>query len=179
MGININLKNHNGITMLALVITVIILLIISGIALTSGSKITEKTRAENIVTNMISIKAKTKVCLEEVNSQTWNLDIDRKKAKLVSEPYYFKVIANDESIQELVDENIKKDGCTCYEITQATLDYMNLDEIYGYNKIGEKGIHYVAVVNNSDFTKIEMVYTKGVKYLGTTYKTLSQLQEIL
>ena len=173
------IKKQKGITMLALVLTVIILLIISGVALTGGSKIIEKTKAENIATNMISMRAKTKVYLEEVNSKTWNLDINRKKAKLVAEPYYFKVIANDESIKSKVTENIKSNGCTCYEITKKTIDYMNLNNIYGYNKIEQEGIHYVAVVNDADFTKMEIVYTKGIKYLGTTYYTLSDLQESL
>ena len=172
----ISTKNNKGITMLALVITVIVLLITSGVSVTGGTKIINKAKAENIVTNMISIKAKTKVCIEEINSKTWNLDVNNKKARLVSEPYLFKVIANDESIIDKVPEEIKNNGCVCYEITKETLSYMNLTRIYGYDTIETNGVHYVAVVNNSDVSKIEIVYTKGVKYLGVTYYTLSDLQ---
>ena len=56
---------------------------------------------------------------------------------------------------------------------------MKLKEIYGFDKIGTDGIQYIGVVNNTDFSKIEIVYIKGVDYLGEKYYTLSDLQENL
>lgn len=170
----INIKNHKGITMLALIITLIVLLIISGISLTGGTKIIQKAKAENITTNMISMRAKIKIYLEEVNSQSWSLnDTDKvnKRKEILENKYELELIENNQEIQKLVNTN----GYTCYNITMQAIENMKLEGI----KIGTDDIQYVAVVSNTDFSKIEIVYTKGVEYLGEKYYTLSDLQENL
>ena len=174
----IDIKNHKGITMIALIVTLIVLLIIAGISLTGGTKMVQKAKAENIATNMISMRAKMKIYMEEVNSVSWNSNDTEKanKKKLILEDKYkLELIENNQAISEFVNTN----GCTCYDITKDSIIEMKLKEIYGFDKIGTDGIQYIGVVNNTDFSKIEIVYIKGVDYLGEKYYTLSDLQENL
>ena len=59
--------NEKGITLVALVVTIIILLIIAGIALSGGKNTIKRANLESIKTNMLLIKAKALECVEEVN----------------------------------------------------------------------------------------------------------------
>ena len=54
------LKNEKGITLIALVITVILLFIIGGISIKMGTDLINTSKAETIETNMLTIKAKAK-----------------------------------------------------------------------------------------------------------------------
>ena len=61
------MKNNKGITMIALVITIVLLLILAGISMQSGSDIIKKSELENIKTNMLLIKVKGKEYVESAN----------------------------------------------------------------------------------------------------------------
>lgn len=62
-----NIKRNNGVTLVALIVTVIILLIIAGIATYSGIGIIRNANLEALKTNMLLIEAKAKEYVEEVN----------------------------------------------------------------------------------------------------------------
>ena len=62
------INEQRGITLIALVITVILLLIIGGISITKGSDLVEKSKVETIETNMLTIKAKAKEYAENVEA---------------------------------------------------------------------------------------------------------------
>ena len=86
------MEKNNGITMVALVITVIILLILSGISINAGSNIITKSKLENIKTDMMLIKVKGKEYVENAN---FNLGTN------------FKTIATDENEKNTRLENAK------------------------------------------------------------------------
>ena len=66
-GLQMNLKKNQGITLVALAITIIILLIIAGIATYSGVEIIKSANLEALKTNMLLIEAKAREYVEEVN----------------------------------------------------------------------------------------------------------------
>ena len=62
-----NLKIENGITIIALIITIILMLILVGVGMHFGSDALDKAKLEDIKTNMISIKTKAKIVAEQYN----------------------------------------------------------------------------------------------------------------
>ncbi len=56
-----------------------------------------------------------------------------------------------------------------YRVTNRTMELMGLSDIDDIDK-------YIVVYNAQDNTKLDIVYTSGVKYEGKTYYTLSSLQ---
>lgn len=60
-----NLKNNKGITLVALIITIIIMLIIAGITLYNGTGILKEAEVEDVKTNMLLIQAQVKTYVEQ------------------------------------------------------------------------------------------------------------------
>lgn len=167
------MKENKGITLMTLVITIIVLLILAGISLNEGTSLIKKAKVENIMTNMITIKAKAKVIAEEVNAQVWNLaesDKLEKKQELYTQEYKMgnSVSLTTEQINAL-DSQIGN-SYECYLIITGTLEKMGLSDI-------QDGDNYVVVYNLSDYTKLDIVFLSGIQYEGTMYYTLSKLQE--
>ncbi len=62
-----NLKQEKGITIVALIITVILMLILVGVGVYFGGDAIETARIEDIKTDMISIKTRAKIIVEQYN----------------------------------------------------------------------------------------------------------------
>ena len=60
MRMKFNMKKNNGITMVALVITIVVLLILSSIPINAGKRVIKQSELENLKTNMMLIKVKGK-----------------------------------------------------------------------------------------------------------------------
>ena len=58
------MKKNRGITMVALVITIVVLLIIAGISIGAGNNAIKNSKLENLKTNMLLIEVKAKEQLE-------------------------------------------------------------------------------------------------------------------
>lgn len=83
------IKNNNGITMIALVVTIIVLMILAGVSIMYGTDAVSKVKQEGIITNMIAIKSKAKVLAEEVNAKIWaGDDNDQERIKKLNSVYY-------------------------------------------------------------------------------------------
>ena len=63
----VQLKNNKGITMVALVVTIIVILILAGISIGQGDKAIKISQLENLRTNMLLIQTKSKEYLENAN----------------------------------------------------------------------------------------------------------------
>jgi len=174
-----DIKNNKGITMMVLVITITVLIIISGIALSTGTNMIQKAKAENIATNMITMRAKIKIYVEETKSKTWNLTDKITERNNILTTYNKLTSINLDNDTEVKSRISNSSECSGFNITKDAISEMNLEGIYGYNDIGTNGIRYVAVIDNNDWSKIEIVYTKGIEYQGKKYYTLSSLQENL
>ena len=90
------LKQDKGITLIALMVTIIILLIIAGIAIYNGKETIQRANLEALRTNMLLIEAKAKGLVEEANFQlgpekTGDLANIRKKSMLKITNYLLQV----------------------------------------------------------------------------------------
>lgn len=59
------LTNNKGITLVALIITIIVMLIIAGIAMYSGSGVVEEAKIQDVKTNMLLVQATVKNYVEQ------------------------------------------------------------------------------------------------------------------
>lgn len=168
------LKENKGITIIALVIMIIVILILAGISLIEGTSLIKQTKIENLMTNMITIRAKSKVFAEEVNAEVWDVeDKSTKRQNLYSEKYSMSVPSNETELISKVDSSVNTgNSCECYEITKETLSVMGLDELVNETENGE----YIVVYDSSDYTNLDIIYQPGIQYKGETYYTLSSLQ---
>ena len=158
----LNLKQNKGITLTALIVMIIVISILAGVSITQGTGLIEKTKLENYKTNMITIKAKSKVYAEEISAELWDVsDKETKKAELY--------------IVSKVNENINfGNGCECYKMTKEALKQMGLEDISNDASDGD----YVVIYNKDSYKNIEIMYVPGIRYKGSIYYTLSSLQEL-
>lgn len=172
------LQSNNGITLLALTVTIIVLIILASISINEGKNLIKDAKVDSIVTNMLTIKGKAKVYAEETNSKIWNLSDEEKSTKRVeiyeSDYSMTSITFNNSLIEADLSDEIKNEGYECYSITSNTLEKMGFDEL-----AKEEGDKYAVVYNSKDFTKLDIVYLDGVKYKNDTYFTLSRLQQAL
>lgn len=145
-----NLKVENGITIIALIITIILMLILAGVGMHFGSGALDKAKLEDIKTDMISIKT---------------------KAKIITEQYNFK------DIEDLVgsnasDEEIQKLGITEKEKNQ--IRKLNSEDLSNQGLSSIEGDVYVVYYDKANPNNCEVYYLNG--YQGKY--SLSELQDI-
>lgn len=169
------LKEDKGITLVALIIMVIVIIILAGVSLTQGSELLKTTKVETYVTNMITIRAKAKVYAEEVNAATWDVqDKSSIRGELYSEKYNMTKPGNESELIAKVDENVNKgNGVEFYQITKQTLTKMGLEDLAEEVNDGD----YVVAYDAGDYTNLDIIYTKGIEYNGKKLYTLSSLQK--
>ena len=169
-----NLNNKSGITLIALVITIIVILILAGISLREGTSLIKKAKMESLMTNMITIKANAKGFAEEINAEIWDLEEEQKatkRAELFASKYHMTAL-DSSTIESKVDSSIKENGCVAFNITKETIEDMGMSDLANQTENGE----FVVVYNSKDFSKLEIVYPSGIPYEKATYWTLSELQ---
>ena len=177
-----NFKNKNGITLVSLVITIIVLLILSSITVYLGINLITKANLESLKTNMLLIQAEAKSVVEEFNFKIYNLDkntedyntqLERIKTETIIGTELtdelknkMKAILNDAGIIEEVELNNKLNNC--YYLTSNDLNNIKIDV---------KDEDYVIIYDFDNITA-EVYYIKGYKYSGRVYYSLTQLNEI-
>lgn len=150
-------KNTNGITIVSLVITVIVLIILSSVTLYTGNNIVKKAKLQTINTNMMLIQAKTKTIEEQAK---FNKNTSNYKGTVVSN------ISANEKIDKLITNGIIEDVTKYYLLTKSDLESMGLGKIEiddGY------------IVN---YETEEVIYVKGFEQNGQTYYKLSRNERI-
>lgn len=145
-----NLKVENGITIIVLIITVIIMLILVGVSLHFGTDAVERARLEDIKTDMISIKT---------------------KAKIVAEQYNFKDIENLVG-NSLSNEEIQKLGLS--EKNSKQLCKWSSNDLSSQGLSTIEGDVYVVYYDLDNPNNCEVYYLNG--YEGKY--SLSELQDI-
>ena len=170
------MKENKGITITALAIMIVIIIILAGITITQGSNLIKTTKVETYVTNMITIRAKTKVYAEETNAEIWDAsDKPSKRAELYAKNYKLNESSKDKQTELISKVNNKVNGCECYDITKDALKAMGLNELAEEVNDGD----YVVVYDSSNYRNIEIIYVPGIEYKNVTYYTLSSLQEAI
>lgn len=152
------MKDNKGITIVALVIAVIILVIIASISLYAGKEMIKTTNLEALKTNMLMIQAKAREYVEEVSFKMGPTPDEAKRPEVRTEVYETnaKLQKASEAGKDMPSE-IPTDNC--YYVTPETL------EMWGLNKIElEDGEAYfvkfdetnlsVEVYNNIGFNNV-------------------------
>ena len=170
------LKNCKGITMIALVVTIVILIVLASISIIEGKKLIKEAKIENILTDMITIKAKVKGYAEEINSEVW--DLKENKEEKIKELFKQKYnidntdITNNDILSQ-IDSNITNK--ICFEISQSALTEMGLMDI-AQSLSDEERQNYIMVYDVNDCTNLDIVCIEGIPYDGVSYYSLSCLQ---
>lgn len=150
------IKNNKGITILALVITVIILAMLVGVSLNSGYSVINNMRAGRMISDMVLVKAKVQTIYEqyEFNEEKGLIGTRIDKTMLPS-----LIQTEKESIKTALDDN------TWFQWDTNTLVSQGLD----YKLLGEGEYFYV------NYKYSEIIYSKGTIYEGQTYYSLTGL----
>ena len=160
--------NNKGISLIALVITIVVLLILASITFEYGKESINNAKLESLKTNMLLIKAKTKEYVEEANfkagtSNEYKDESGNLKAE-IAEELIGTPEANKPSYISL------EDGQYLYDIT---------------SKLSEIGLKDIQVSGNEKYlvrydvknATVEVYNTKGFKVDGTTVYDLTNLQK--
>lgn len=126
-----NLNKEKGITVIALIITVIIMLILAGVGIHFGTDAIDKAKIEDIKTDMISIKTKAKIIAEQYNFK----DIDSLVGTQITDEEATKLgITNNENVRKWTNDDLKNQGLPTIEgdiyIVSYNLKETNSCEVY-------------------------------------------------
>ncbi len=177
------MKQNKGITMVALVITIVVLLIIVGISIGTGSNVIKASQLENLKTNMLLIKVKAKEHVENANFQLGtNFETaDNKETRIANAKEELKG-------EELKDSSIFDNGIN---INQDKLTSDNSNYIYYYklstNDLSDMGLSKVDSDDKNGWYIIkydiknletEIYNTLGFENNGEKYYSLTEMQNI-
>ena len=165
------IKKNSGVTLIALTVTIVVLLIIAGIAIYNGQDTIQQANLEAVRTDMLLVKAKAKGLVEEANFQLG--PEFQKESEL--ETIRTNLYVNENKLQKLSDLGITvpsaiPTGDNVYVITQETASLWALDKVYSKLKEGE---YYVIAFNEKEAT-VEIYNTLG--YQG--YYSLTEIDEL-
>ncbi len=153
-------KNRvNGVTLVALVVTIMVLSIITGITVYSGKEAIEKAKIEELKTNMLLIEAKAKEYVEEVNFRfgiSPEKKSDEEKEQIRQEIYVTKAQLQKAETADKTKLGISE-SAICYALTEDALESWSLDKIELTE--GEK---YLIVFDETS-AKVEIYNTMGYK----------------
>ena len=125
-----NLKKNQGITLVALAITIIILLIIAGIATYSGVEIIKSANLEALKTNMLLIEAKAREYVEEVNFKMGPKPDEAKRSEVRKSVYEDEAGLKKASESGLsTPSQIPTSDATCYYVSQDTMTKWGIEDI--------------------------------------------------
>ncbi len=180
------MKKNKGITMIALVVTVILLLILAGISIGTGNNIIKKSNLENIKTNMLLIKVKAKEYVENANfnlgtifdkitdENEKNARIEKAKAELKGTEITDSSIFNqniDINKEKLMADNLE--NIYYYKLEPQNLIEMGLTNVKSDEKDGWYIIRYD--IKNLE---IEVYNTKGFENNREIYYSLNDIQNL-
>lgn len=151
-------RNENGITIVSLVITIILLLIIGGITVTIGTQVIKQATLQTVNTNMMLIQAKTKTVAEQAK---FNNNKDNYRGTVLSE------VSGNKKIDKLLEKGIIEDTSKYYLLSQDDLVSMGLEKI---------DIEDGYIVN---YETEEVIYVKGYENQGVTYHKLNDMKNVV
>ena len=126
-----NLNKENGITIIALIITIILMLILAGVGMHFGRDAVNKAKLEDIKTDMISIKTKAQIIAEQYNFK----DIDTLVGTQITDAEATKLgITNNENVRKWSDQDLDNQGLSTIKgdiyIVNYSLEDIKSCEVY-------------------------------------------------
>lgn len=159
-------NNQKGITLLVLTITIIVLIILAGITIYTGTESIQRANLEGLKTNMLLIETKAR---EFVENASFDLGIDPQNAtdemktnaqsELNGEDKGTLVTADDAIISQLLNIGISQediDNENVYKLTTENLEKMGIHEVESNDEEG-----WYVIVYNIDDTTAEIYHTIG------------------
>ena len=146
------IKENKGITLVALVITIAVLIILAGIAVYTGRDTIKQAKLEELKTNMLLIEAKAKEYVEEANFKMGISPDDAKKNQVRQEVYEGEAKLQSASG---VSAPSSIPVAECYLVTQDTMSLWGLEDINL-----ESGENYLIRFDDTNAT-VEVYNTVG------------------
>ena len=152
-----NINSNSGITIAALIITIIVMMIIAAISVYEGRELIAKSRIQTLEANMLKIQAKAKAYAEEIDAKIWTINNSNDK--------------ENKRKEEFSSKGLTRIGETdTYTVTNDGLVKMGLNDL--------KNEVYTVIYSN-EYKSIDVQYSEGVSYKGNTYTKLSELEHVL
>ena len=179
------MKNNKGISLTTLVITIVVLLILAGISIQTGSKAITSSKLENIKTNMLLVKVKAKEYTENANfklgtsidslsEEEKSSRIEQARNELVGEEIKDgNIFSNNINI---TTENILSDNSNYiyyYKLSKDNLESMGLKDL----KSSEKDGWYIIKYDIKN-VQVEIYNTVGFENDGNKTYSLSEIEQI-
>ena len=153
--------NQKGITLIALIITIIVLLIIAGITVYSGKDSIRKANLEGLKTNMLLIQAK-----EYIENASFQLGVNPGDDKWTKAETYLqgedkgtKVESGGDMATTLINIGIKSEDIQTgkvYQLSTSNLEKMGINNVQSDSENG-----YYIIVYDLDNTTAEIYNTIG------------------
>lgn len=172
-------KNEKGITVVALIITIILLLILAGITIYTGNDSIQKANLEGLKTNMLLIQTKARAYVENAS---FDLGIDPQNAtdemktnaknELSGEDKGTLVTSDDSMVDTLLNIGINQediDNEKVFKLTTENLEKMGIHDVTSDSEDG-----WYVIVYNIDDTTAEIYHTIG--YQGK--HSLTEIEQI-
>lgn len=167
------IKNEiQGITIISLIVTIVILIILAGIGVNSGKDVIIKAKLEELRTNMLLIEAKAKEYVENANFKLGiKIDEAEDKAERINKAkgeLKGSFIENTSQYSNVIGNN--EEYVYYYQLNESDLSDM------GLSKIETDGIYIIKYdIKN---IQVEVYNTKGFESKGTTYYALSDIENL-
>ena len=168
-----SIKKENGITLIALIVTIIVLMILSGITINEGISLIGNAKMESIMTNMITLKSRVKVLTEESNSKVWDLAEGEKSSNLHT------IFINDYKMNDDATLNSEQSEQVSSELTGTKVCYKLTDEAVEIMAFtgADAPENYILVFDSNDYDKMDIIYAPGINYEGEVLYSLSYMNE--
>ena len=148
------LNRNNGITLIALTITIIVMLIIAGITIYGGSKLIQNARVEDVKTNMLLVQAEVKNYVEQAKFEGKKIE-DMKSDGIMVDGVTLKI----EDAREIQGEMFYKIVTPMSELKLGKLDANNYLVLIQINEVN-----------------VDVYFEPGISDgNGTTYHLLSEM----
>lgn len=171
-----NLRNHKngmeGITLVALSITIIVLLIIAGISVYSGKDVIKRANLEELRTDMLLIEAKAKEYVENANFKL-GIKIDeaadkQERINSAKQELKGKFIENTSEFGNIIGNN--EEYGYYYQLNDNDLDEM------GLSKVESNGVFIIKYdIKNLE---VEVYNTQGFQANGQKYYSLTEIENL-
>lgn len=180
------MKKNNGITMVVLVITIVLLLILAGISINTGSNIIKRSELENLKTDMLLIEVKAKEYVEN-----GNFSLGTTFDKIKDENEKSKRIETAKSKLKGTEIKNSSELNSNLGITEEKFNQEQANQIY-YYKLSSQDMKDMGI-SNEDINGIkgecivrydiknnglEIYNTEGFKNGDKTYYSLSELENL-
>lgn len=165
------MKKEQGITLVALSVTIIVLIIIAGISVYSGKDAIKKGKLEELRTNMLLVQVKARETVEQANFKMGPNPDETKQVEVRKEVY-----ETDAKLEKVSDSGITvpsgANSENCYVVTEAAL------KNWGLNKIELSDGEYYIIEFDDTNAKVEIYNTLGYNNDGTMVYSLTQIDNI-